>query len=64
MIRNDTVKLLEPEVSQRSKNFAFFRDRIAENNVKGGNTIGSDNQKFIVADSIAVANFAAVDERK
>ena len=64
MIRDDSVEFFEPEVRQSRQNFAFLGDRIAEDDVKSRDTVGSDNKKFVIADSVAVTDFAAIDKRK
>ena len=61
VIGDDVLELLKPEVRQRSQYLALARDRIAENDVEGRDAVRRYEKQFVVADGVAVANFAAVN---
>ncbi|GGG75878.1 hypothetical protein GCM10011585_18440 [Edaphobacter dinghuensis] len=64
MVFNRVLKQLKPEERELGKNAALVRNPRGEHMVKGGDTVGSDKEKLLVAEVVDVADLAARDKGK
>ncbi len=64
VVRQDVGELLEPENGKRGQDTAFVGNRLRQDDIEGGDTIGGDKQNLVVAYRVDVTYFSGRETRQ